>query len=64
MERHLSSLDNQVNKLTSGDLRVAKRRDGKVKFNPNREISSFETAGNRSSGSRVSSADKSEEEKR
>ena len=64
MEKNLDSLDNQVIKLTSGDLRVAKRRDGKVKFNPNRDPNSLEAHGNHSGSSRVSSANKSEEEKR
>ena len=64
MERNLHTLDNQVTKLTSGDLRVAKRKDGKVKFNPNRDPNSLEAGGNRSGESRVSSADNSEEEKR
>jgi len=30
MEKDMGKLDKQVFKLTSGDLRIAKRRDGKV----------------------------------
>ena len=63
MEKNLGSLDDQVIKLTSGDLRIAKRRDGKVKFNPNRDPNSLEAHGH-SGSSRVSSADKDEEEQR
>lgn len=36
VEMHLGHLDQQVYELTKGDLRKARRRDGKVKFNPHR----------------------------
>ena len=37
MEKDLGNLDKQVTKLTAGDLRVAKKRDGKIKFDPRRD---------------------------
>ena len=46
----LDSLDKQVAKLTAGDLRIARKRDGKIKFNPNRDPSKLETFGNHDDG--------------
>ena len=64
MEKDLSKLDKQVIKLTSGDLRIAKRRDGKVKFDPSRDAKSLEAYGGKGADSRADSGDESEEEKR
>ena len=46
----LSSLDMQVKKLTAGDLRIAKKRDGKIKFNPERDPNKLEVFGQHSDG--------------
>ena len=64
MEKDLNSLDKQVTKLTSGDLRIAKKRDGKLKFNPTRDAVSLEAYGGKHGDSRADSGDESEEEKR
>ena len=62
MEKDLNNLDKQVTKLTSGDLRIAKRRDGKIQFDPKRNAKSLETYGKYDDG--INSAEESEEEKR
>lgn len=41
----LDSLDSQVKKLTAGDLRIAKKRDGKIKFNAKRNPNHLEVFG-------------------
>ena len=41
----LDSLDKQVSKLTAGDLRIAKKRDGKIKFNSRRDPNKLEVFG-------------------
>lgn len=41
----LDSLDKQVRKITAGDLRIAKKRDGKIKFNSKRDPNKLEVFG-------------------
>ena len=41
----LDSLDKQVKKLTAGDLRIAKKKDGKIKFNSRRDPNKLEEFG-------------------
>ena len=50
MERDLKMLDNQVDVLTQGDLRLAKKRDGRTKFNPSKVSKSLQPKENRAMG--------------
>lgn len=47
-----------MTKLTAGDLRIAKKRDGKIKFKPNRDPNKLEVFGTHDEG--VPSADEDE----
>ena len=58
----LESLDKQVTKLTAGDLRIAKKRDGKIKFNATRDPNSLEVFGIRENN--FDSSDEDEVEKK
>ena len=53
MEKDLGSLDSQVTSLTAGDLRIAKKREGKIKFNPSRDAKSLEVYGKNKQGSGI-----------
>ena len=46
MSTNLDCLDQQVAKLTAGDLRIAKKREGKIKFNSNRDPNKLAVYGN------------------
>ena len=58
----LRSLDQQVSKLTAGDLRIAKKRDGKIKFNVHRDPNKLEVFGCHDDG--VDSCDEDEKQRK
>ena len=61
MSTNLDCLDQQVAKLTAGDLRIAKKREGKIKFNSNRDPHKLAVYGNHDNDNE--SADEEEQEK-
>ena len=63
MERDLRLLDNQVNVITKGDLRVAKKRDGKIKFNPSKLSKSLQPREPKTSGEDIAHDSVDEDEK-
>ena len=63
MERDLKLLDNQLTVLTQGDLRVAKKRDGKIKFNPAKQSKSLQPKEVKTTGEDVGHDSVNEDEK-
>lgn len=45
LAKNLDSLDQQVRKLTAGDLRIAKKKDGKIEFDSSRDPKKLEEYG-------------------